>query len=236
MYTKLYTRTQYMNQQLPGKASGFVWQDGDLLYAINYYSHDNPANIQKEELTKVVQSMTLPDQVQHVNYKGDGNSFPIYDEKDLSDAKSILGFPVKFPFEMPDTELKLTDSILPQAGDQNTHFSFRESNALWNIYRTTDISDNYDLNDQLELYQSKAPLVDPDKLTYLGDMDMSYLEEKNLKGINVTAYEDKEHIYLGPVSSDQDSSKYKSQTYYTWKQNGIYYLAAFFGMDQAAGC
>lgn|GEM_PF-5194224 len=37
---------------------------------------------------------------------------------------------------------------------------------------------------------------------------------------------------MGPVNSDEDIAKFKTQTYYVWKHEDIYYLAAFIGMDK----
>lgn len=56
--------------------------------------------------------------VQHVRYDGEGNSFPLYEETDLLAAKNILGFQVKIPFELSDTELKLSNLNMLRVGDQ----------------------------------------------------------------------------------------------------------------------
>lgn len=67
----------------------------------------------QEDLTKMVQSFVKPKEVQHVRYDGAGNSFPLYDERDLLAAKNILGFKVKIPQELPG--LNLSGSVLLRA-------------------------------------------------------------------------------------------------------------------------
>lgn len=75
-------------KQRPETGKSFYWQDNNVWYAIDYYSE----YMSQEELAKMVQSFVSPQQVQQVRYDGDGNSFPLYDEKDLLAAKNILGF------------------------------------------------------------------------------------------------------------------------------------------------
>ncbi|ASA24803.1 hypothetical protein B9T62_31015 [Paenibacillus donghaensis] len=173
----------------------------------------------------MVQSFASPQQIQHVRYDGEGNSFPLYDETDLLEAKDILGFKVKFPLALQGKGLTLINSTLLKAGDQNTGFSFRQSSdALWNSYRARYDSPIYDLNDELSLYQSQAPLFDAAKLTYIRKLEMN--------GIEISAYTDNSHLYFGPLYSGNGTTKVKSQTYYLWKQEDIYYAAIFLGMDQ----
>ncbi|GMX66213.1 hypothetical protein Elgi_54850 [Paenibacillus elgii] len=74
-----------------------------------------------------MQSFKYPQQTQHISYDGKGNSFPIYDEKDLQEAEKLLGFKVKFPLTLSNNKLKLMDSVMLQAGDQNTGCSFRHT-------------------------------------------------------------------------------------------------------------
>lgn len=215
----LFTATE-VNGRKPGTGISFLWQDNDITYAVNSYSQ-----FTQEELAKVVQSFVSPQQVQHVRYDGEGNSFPLYDEKDLLEAKNILGFNVKFPFGLPGTQLTLADSILLKAGDQNTGFSFRQtSDALWNDYRAPYDSKIYDLNDVLSFYQSKAPLFDSSKL--------SFIRKLEINGIEISAYADNAHVYSDPFYASSDKTKIKPQTYYLWKQNGLYYAVSFLGMDK----
>ncbi|MEK5240415.1 M56 family metallopeptidase [Paenibacillus sp. FSL L8-0470] len=215
----LFTATQ-VNGRKPGTGISYIWQDKDIAYAVNSYSL-----FTQEELSKVVQSFVSPQQVQHVRYDGEGNSFPLYDEKDLLEAKNILGFNVKFPFGLPDTQLTLADSVLLKAGDQNTGFSFRQtSDALWNDYRAPHDSKIYDMNDVLSLYQSKAPLFNTSKL--------SFIRKLEINGIEISAYADNAHVYSEPFYNSSDKTKIKTQTYYFWEQNGLYYAANFLGMDK----
>jgi bla regulator protein BlaR1 len=217
----MYTTTKSKYKQKPETAKSFVWQENGVTYSINYYSDD----LSQEELAKVVQSFALPDQVQFVNYKGEGNSFPLYDETDLQEAKNIVGFPVKFPFDISDYGLKLSDSVMQQADDQNTGFSIRpDTDALMNTYRVPYNSSIYEINDNLVFYQSKAPIVDVNKL--------SFTRKFEINGIEISAYADNDHIYLEPIHSDNNQLKFKTQTYYVWKQDGIYYTAFFLGVDK----
>ncbi|WP_139998907.1 M56 family metallopeptidase [Paenibacillus paridis] len=217
----LYTGKMPRYKQKPATAKSFVWQENGLTYAINYFS----ADLTQEELMKVVQSFSLPEQVQYVDYKGEGNSFPLYDETDLQEAKHLLGFPVKFPFALSDFGLKLSDSVMQQADDQNTGYYIRpDKDALKNTYRVPYNSSIYEINDTIEFYQSKAPSVDASKL--------SFLHIWEINGIEISAYADKDHIYWEPIHSNNNPLKFKTQTYYMWKQDGIYYTAFFLGVDK----
>nr|WP_269431306.1 M56 family metallopeptidase [Paenibacillus algorifonticola] len=217
----MYTTTRSKYKKKPETAKSFVWQENGVTYSINYYS----ADLTQEELVKVVQSFALPEQVQYVDYKGEGNSFPLYDETDLQEAKHILGFPVKFPFAISDYGLKLSDSVMQQVDDQNTGFSIRpDTDALKNSYRVPYNSSIYEINDTIDYYQSKAPIVDVNKL--------SFMHKLGINGIEISAYADKDHIYWEPIHSDNNQLKFKTQTYYVWKQDGIYYTAFFLGVDK----
>lgn len=199
-------------KQRPETGKSFYWQDDSFWYAINYYSE----HISQEELTKMVQSFVLPQQVQHVRYDGDGNSFPLYDEKDLLAAKNILGFKVKIPSELPG--LNLNSSILLKADDQNTRYAFRQAtDALWTDYYAPLNSSIYEVNDNFSLYQSKEPLFDTSKL--------SLTRLLKINGVEISAYEDKNHVYFA-------SRKEVKLPYYLWKQDDIYYTAIFSSMDK----
>ncbi|PNQ86661.1 peptidase M56 [Paenibacillus polymyxa] len=201
-------------------ANSFVWQDNGVSYVINW------EKLTQKEIEKVVQSFTFPQQVQRVRYDGEGNSFPLYDETDLLAAKNILGFKVKFPGSLLNTHLTLNDSILLRAEDQNTSYSFRQTaDALWNTYRAPYNSTIYDgPNDELLFYQSKVPLFETTKLSFIRKLEIS--------GVEISAYADNNHVYFGPLYSSNDKSKLKSQTYYFWKQNNVYYATAFLGLDK----
>lgn len=208
------------NKSKPGTGTSFLWQDQDISYAINY---DGEALSQKE-LDKMVQSFVLPQQVKHVRYDGGLNSFPLYDEKDLLAAKKILEINLKVPLELPNTGLKLTDTTLLRAGDQNTHYTFRQTtDALWTSYRAPSNSSNHDLDDFFSIYQSKESLFDTSELTLTRHM--------NINGIEILCYEDKNHVYFPAIYSNS-KNKDVNLPYYLWKQDGIYYTAIFLGMDK----
>lgn len=141
----LFSKTQGSGRK-PGGARSFVWQEGSVTYAINYYSKNDASKEQRlirggiltnEELAKVVQSFVFPEQTRHVRYDGEGNSFPLYDETDWNAAKNILGIPLKFPTDLPDTQFTMSNSILLRTKNHNTGYSFRQSaDALWNNTRS----------------------------------------------------------------------------------------------------
>lgn len=218
----LYTgnrKWNYSNRKLTGNS--FVWQDGDVSYAVNYFSE----YVSQEELANIVQSFVLPNQAQHVRYDGEGSSFPLYDQKDLLEAKKILGFKVKFPYDLPDTHLEMIYSSLLRTSNPDVAGSFGQtSDALFNEYRAQYNSNIYEMNDDLYYYQSKAPLFNVSKLSFIRKIDV--------KGIQVSAYADKGHVYFGPFKDENNPNKFKNQIYYSWKQDGIYYAAAFIGMDK----
>ncbi|MFD2330854.1 M56 family metallopeptidase [Cohnella sp. GCM10020058] len=217
----MYTASRAKYKQKPETAKSFVWQENDLTYAINYYSKD----LEQTELAEIVQSAVWPDEVRHVDYSGAGNSFPLYDETDLQEAKRILGFPVKFPFDISAYGLKLSDSMMQRADDQNTGFNIRpDADALWNSYRVPYNSSAYEINDTISFYQSSVPAVDVNKL--------SFVRTLVIDGIGISAYTDQDHVYSEPIHSDNDQLKFKSQTYYVWEQNGIHYTAYFVGVDR----
>ncbi|MEC0240022.1 M56 family metallopeptidase [Paenibacillus dokdonensis] len=200
------------DKKRPETGKSFYWQDDNVWYAIDYYSE----YMSQEDLTKMVQSFVMPKEVQHVRYDGAGNSFPLYDEKDLLAAKNILGFKVKIPLELPG--LKLSGSVLLRAGDQNTMYGFRQAtDALWTTYRAPYDSSTYDTSDYFSLYQSNEPLFDASLLSLTRTLEMD--------GVEISAYEDKNHVYL---SSDKEIKL----PYYLWKQDDIYYTVVFWGMDK----
>lgn len=198
----------------PETSKSFYWQDDSVWYAINYFN----AHLSQEDLTKMIQSFVLPQQVQHIRYDGDGNSFVLYDEKDLLAAKNILGLKVRIPTKL--SKLNLDYSILLKADDQNTGYGFRQvtdTDTLWTVYSPTRDSSMYGVSNYLSLYQSKEPLFDASKL--------SFTRKLEIDGVEISAYEDQKHIYVIP-------DKKRKWPIYLWKQDDIYYTAVFSGMDQ----
>ncbi|WP_438346971.1 hypothetical protein ACP8HI_14650 [Paenibacillus sp. FA6] len=148
-------------KSIPETGKSFYWQDDGIWYAINYYSEF----MTQEEMAKIVQSFVAPQEVQHVRYDGQGNSFPLYDEKDLLAAKKIIGSKVKIPINLNGTEVALRDLTMLRGEDQDTEYSFRQTeDALWSIYNLPYNHKIYDQYNNLQLYQSKAPLFDTTKL------------------------------------------------------------------------
>lgn len=92
-----------------------------------------------------MKSFKYPQHIQYVSYDGEGNSFPIYDEKDLQVAEKLLGFKVKFPLTLSNNKLKLASSFMFQAGDQITGYSFKPTvDTVWSFYQEADDSqENY---------------------------------------------------------------------------------------------
>lgn len=216
------TVQKYENHQ-PEIAKTFFWRDERIYYAIRFYSEDhtledglprNRITISQDQLELILQSFKNPQQLQHVSYEGKGNSFPIYAEKDLKEAEQLLGFKVKFPFTISNKELKLVDSVMLQAGDQNTGYSFRHTvNAIRNSYLALD--DPHKGN--LTVYQSKSPLIDGSRLTLKRTL--------NMNGSSISVYKDDQHVYGGPYYRDADKTEIITESYYLWEQNGIYYAA-----------
>ncbi|WP_226002252.1 peptidase M56 [Paenibacillus sp. BJ-4] len=229
----LVTQIQNYEYHQPEREKSFVWQDEGVWYAMNYYSENHSreghpefwTNISQGELEKFLLSFTFPQQIQNVSYDGKGNSFPLYDEKDLLEAKKILGFKVKFPIGLSNNQLKLIDSILLQAGDQNTGYDFRPgADSIENIYHAEYNSKIYEINDELALYQSKVPIVNAAKL--------SVIRKLNINGIDISVGEDNNNVYNEYGRGTTNKKDTRSQTYYLWKQNDIYYTAIFLGLDK----
>lgn len=199
-------------KQKPETSKSFYWQDDSVWYAINYYNE----HLSQEDLTKMVHSFVSPQQVRHIRYDGDGNSFVLYDEKDLLAAKNILGHKVKIPTKL--SQLNLNYSMLLKADDQNTNYGFRQvTDTLWTEYSPTRDSSLYGVNNYLSLYQSKEPLFDASKLSFTRKLEIDDVE--------ISAYEDQKHIYVIP-------DKKRKWPIYLWKQNDIYYTAVFSGIDK----
>ncbi|MCY9517629.1 M56 family metallopeptidase [Paenibacillus apiarius] len=218
----LVTTVQKYEHHEPEIEKTFFWRDEGVYYAIEFYSEDhtleeglprNRRTISQDELEKILKSFTDPQHIQYVSYDGEGNSFPIYDEKDLQVAEKLLGFKVKFPLTLSNNKLKLTKSLMLQAGDQNTGYSFRPTvDTVWNIYRAADDSQKSNLG----VYQSKLPLMNGSQLTLIRELDMD--------GIGISAYKDDNHVYGGPY---YNNGNIISRTYYLWKQHDIYFTAYF---------
>jgi len=218
----LVTTVQKYEHHEPEIEKTFFWRDEGIYYAIQFYSEDhtveegisrNRRTISQDELEKILKSFTYPQHIQHVSYDGEGNSFPIYDEKDLQVAEILLGFKVKFPLTLSNNKLKLTNSRMLQAGDQNTGYSFRPTvDTVWDIYHSSDDSEE----SNFAVYQSKLPLMNGSQLTLIKEVDMD--------SIGISVYKDDNYVYGGPYYNNE---KIISETYYIWKQHDIYYTAYF---------
>ncbi|MHA7967320.1 M56 family metallopeptidase [Paenibacillus sp. CAU 1782] len=231
--------TQSFEKHEPEIAKSFMWQDEGVWYALQYYSenHDMKTgepfyrrNIPEEEMEKMVRSFVLPEQLKQARYDGEQQSFLLYNETDLAEAGEILGFDVKFPFQLPDSPLTLFDAGLQRSVDWHPNYAYKvESDALRNAYRVTMVNQGFALNDELNFYQSKSAPFDPGKLIF----------QRNLKldGFGIGVYTDPHFVYHGPIYEDghfkdaDGNIETKSQTYYLWEQNGIHYAAVFLGMD-----
>ncbi|MBB6671896.1 M56 family metallopeptidase [Cohnella nanjingensis] len=228
----LVTEIQSYDWHLPEVAKSFVWQVGDVWYSIDFYSENHTLkeglpqhwrNLTQKELEPILTSFVPVQQARNATYEGLGNSFPLYDEQDLTAAEKILGFDVKLPAALSNGEVKLSDVMLLQTGDRNTGFSFRpDADALWSTYRASSDSKVYKLNDEISLYQSNVPLVDAAKLSDVRTLDMN--------GVAVTVGKDDDNAInlRGVRPNDPDI---RSQTYYLWQQDGVCYLAYFWGLD-----
>jgi len=215
----LLTTVQKYEHHEPEIAKTFFWRDEGVYYAIHFYSEDHtleeglPRNwrmISQDELEKILNSFKYPEQTQHVSYDGKGRSFPLYDEKDLQKAEKLLGIKVKIPLSLSNNKLKLTDSVMFQAGDKYADYFKYTVNAVENSYRAAD----YSQESNLTVYQSKLPLMNGSELTFVRKLDMD--------GIGISAYKDDNHVFGGPYYNNE---KLISETYYIWKQHDIYYTA-----------
>lgn len=218
----LVTTVQKYEHHEPEIEKTFFWRDEGIYYAIEFYSEDhtmeeglseNRRTISQDELEKILKSFTYPQHIQHVSYDGEGNSFPIYDEKDLQMAEKLLEFKVNFPLTLSNNKLKLISSFMFQAGDQNTGYSFRPAvDTVWSFYQEADDSQE----SYLAVYQSKLPLMNGSQLTLIRKLDMD--------GIGISAYKDHNHVFGGPY---YNNGNIISETYYIWKQDDIYFTAYF---------
>lgn len=215
----LFTDKRAMKNR-PETGKSFYWNDHGVWYAVNYYSE----HMSQEELAKMVQSFVSPQQVQHVRYDGEGNSFNLYDEKDLAAAENILGFKAKLPARFKGIEFRYNDTMLMRANDQNTGFPFRPAaDRLWTrIYGPLGTT-VYDKQSGLEFYQSKVPLYDTNKLTFIRKLTINNVE--------ITAYADNDQVYDEP-SLSEDKTKKLSLVFYLWEQDNVHYAAGFSGIDK----
>lgn len=215
----LFTDKRAMKNR-PETGKSFYWNDHGVWYAVNYYSE----HMSQEELGKMVQSFVSPQQVQHVRYDGEGNSFNLYDEKDLAAAENILGFKAKLPVRFKGIEFRYNDIMLMRANDQNTGFPFRPAaDRLWTRIHGPLGTTVYDKQSGLEFYQSKVPLYDTNKLTFIRNLTINNVE--------ITAYADNDQVYDEP-SLSEDKTKKLSLVFYLWEQDNIHYAAIFDGIDE----
>lgn len=202
----LYTET-HTNKST---STSFVWQDNGISYVVNYLNH----TLSTEELGHIVQSITVPAQIRHVSYDGEGKPFPIYDEKDLNEAKKLLGFDMKFAVNSDDKSLRLTSSTLVRPNSPLSTSIGEHVDTLRNDYDafkgSTFINDG-----RISLYQSKERLVDPAKVTHGRSFKMNDIE--------VASYTDEDHQYF--KNPENINGRTILQTIYTWKQKNVYYTA-----------
>lgn len=210
----------------------FVWEDQGITYVINFKNtKSNTAKtnldgvISKADLAQIVASFVEPVQVQHVNYSGEGTSFPIYTKDDLTTVQNILGFKPKLPLVVQDTEFELLNTLLLRKQDTITDLPYsRIGDALESSYRIKSLAKTkgYDLNDDITLLQSKQPLLNTNEL--------SYKREITLNGFNILVYTEEEQSYLktrGKYTGDNGRKTLQIPTYYMWNQDDVYYTVAF---------
>ncbi|MBP1905336.1 bla regulator protein BlaR1 [Paenibacillus turicensis] len=231
----LYTEAPPEGQKNNTKAilgHSFVWEDQGITYVINFKNtKSNTAKtnldgvISRADLAQIVASFVEPLQVQHVNYSGEGNSFPIYTKDDLTTVQNILGFKPKLPVVIQDTGFEILNTLLLRKHDTNTNLTYsRTEDALESSYRIKSFAKTkeYDLNDDITLLQSKKPLLNTNKL--------SYKKGITLNGLNILVYTEEEQSYLktrGEYTGDNGRKTLQIPTYYTWNQDDVYYTVAF---------
>lgn len=210
----------------------FVWENNGVTYGINFRNNisntadtDLDGNLAQADLAKIIASLVTPQQVQHVDYSGEGNSFPIYMENDLVTVQNTLGFKPKVPTVIQGTEFELLNSLLLREDDTNTELSYsRLGDTLWNSYRIKSFprTNKYDLNDEISLLQSKKPLFDTNKL--------SYQRQFTLNELDISVYTEEELSYhkgMERSTGDDGRKTFQTPTYYMWQQDGIYYTVVF---------
>lgn len=228
----LVSRIQTYAWHLPETAKSFVWQDEGIWYAVDYFSENHTregtlthrSNVTMPDLEKMLHSYVFPEQIKQVDYTGEGITFPLYDGKDLQKAEEALGFDINISSTLADGQWKLMDARLNKAGDRTRYFKFRPAvDTLETSYQPDpDLKSTvYSMNDTLNLYQSKAPIVDAAKMTVLRTLD--------LDGVRVTVAEDGKRFYdVFEVDPKKDTRR---QLFYLWEKDGIYFTAAFLGLE-----
>ncbi|ASS68087.1 MULTISPECIES: M56 family metallopeptidase [unclassified Paenibacillus] len=217
---------------LPETAKSFVWQDAGIWYAVDYFSENHTregtlthrSNVTMADLEKMLRSYVFPEQIRQADYSGEGLSFPLYDGKDLQKAAETLGFEINIRPTLAEGRLKLMDARLNKAGDRNRYSKFRPAvDMLETSYQPDpDLKPTlYAMNDTLNLYQSKAPIVDAAKMTVLRTLD--------LDGVRVTVAEDGNKLFdVFEVDPKKDARR---QLFYLWEKDGIHSTAAFLGLE-----
>ncbi|QJC54047.1 M56 family metallopeptidase [Paenibacillus albicereus] len=230
----LVTQIQTYAWHLPEHAKTFVWEDGGIWYALEYFSENHSReeglpqhwkNLSDAQRDQVLRSFVWPDQLQRTDYSGEGQSFPLYDTDDLADARRSLGFEPALPRALLKDRLRIRDARMMFRDDQYADDPFHIlSDALRTTYRAPSEKPIGDLNAEVVFYQSRGPLADEEKL-----LSSSRIW---IQGLEVTSVMDPTSNF-NPYGIDKGFQDLGySHRYYFWEHEGLHYLAFFRDLDE----
>lgn len=229
----LVTEVQNYAWHLPEHAKTFIWKDGDVWYALDYFSENHSQkegtpqhwmNLSDAQRDQVLRSFVWPDQVKATDYSGAGEPFPLYDTEDLDAATKILGFEPMLPKTIMTEKLTLDNAVMLQRGGRNISYpSLIVSDSLESTYRAPSNAPIGDRNDTVSFYQGSGPLVEADKLIPPSRI--------SLHGMDLLVVKDSNSA-TNPYGFDKGYNDDRTHTYYIWESGGRHYVAFFRGMDE----
>lgn len=195
----------------------FVWKDGDIWYALQYYFRtmvlEDEYNLDrlptKEDVLNIITSLKYSHDVKNTDYIAEKfvrEHLNIYDEKDLKEVEEIIGFTPKFPLTLPGGFVANSSKTY--------HFIYEgETDSSISITTTFHLKDQEDFTSKVKFYQTKNTF-------YYDNISEGEASNKNFKTID--------GIKVLEESKDRSGETIKKQCY-IWKQGDIVYTVEFSG-------
>lgn len=206
----------------------FLWQDEGIFYGIEYTwdvktpkgNINRRIDLSQEDVMKIAESIKYLPHIKNVDYapitpeiSTEIGQLSIYDKEDLEKAKTLLGFPIKFPLVIPK--------------------DIKASYASVGISSDSDIENNK-INYELVMIYN----LPKDSLTFVqreGSKIYDHAREKGYFELSIGKADESNKIKTQSLSiSGKDVLRYEltyegkiCETDYIWKENGFYCTASF---------
>ncbi|MCQ1528672.1 M56 family metallopeptidase [Lutispora saccharofermentans] len=205
-----------------------LWQDEDIFYGIEYIRDiktpkgdiNKRTDLSQEDAMKIAESVKYLPHIKNVDYvpitpeiSTEIGQLSIYDKEDLEKAKTLLGFPIKFPLTIPK--------------------DIKASYASVGISPDSDIKGNKINYELVMIY--KLP---NDSLTFVqreGSKIYDHAREKGYFELSIGKADESNKIKTQSLLiSGKDVLRYEltyedkiCETDYIWKENGFYCTVSF---------